>query len=470
MTLVDWLRCAPLLLLVLGCGSSKSRVGSPGNPAAELAGASCAPEGDGFTVGIYGWDPGSRAKVATTAVDGVVVVRYERHGCDVLLEVLGRCISRKSHYAYQSAPESRRISATNRLEIGARFAVAQSRLHAELEQIQALGADSLRHGIEAVASGTTIGPKDLEGDCAGATHVVTAIHRGAFLLGAGTAQVVQANVPLFDMQRRQQLRVIDEAGSPVLCSQQRPDLIPGCDVPMALTLTPIGQSYGVTSGPPRACPADMIAIDEGTLDMGCHNGNPNERPVHQVAVPAFCMDRDEVTAGEYQDCVKAGACPVLSGTCQGWRPLSPEHPQACVTPESAERFCQTRARRLPTEAEWEFAARGGADGWPFPIGITEPGPGEACIGQNSPCKVRSYRPESFMLHDLSGNVREWTSGFFVEYALHARRDPHGALSGTQVVARGGYYRSGRDDARSITRHVVVPRGYPEIGFRCASSR
>lgn len=465
-----WLLCGSSFLAALGCGSSQSGVSNRDNANLGLTGATCAPQGDASTVGVYGWDPASRAKVATTAVDGVVVVRYEHQGCDVLLEVLGRCISRKSHYAYQSAPETRRIVAINRVEMGARFAIAQSRLHAELNEIQALAADAQRHGIEAIASGTRIERRDLEGDCAGATHVVSAIQRGAFLLGAGSVQTVQANVPLFDSHRRQRLRVIDEAGNPALCNQQRADLVPGCDVPMALTLTPIGQTYGTGTGPLRSCPADMVAIDEGTFYMGCHDGDPNEQPVHEVTVPAFCIDREEVTSGEYQACVTDGLCPALSGTCQAWRALTPDHPQACVTPEAAERFCQTQTRRLPTEAEWEFAARGGPDGWPFPIGVTEPGPGEACIGQTAPCKVRSYRPESFMLHDLTGNVREWTHGFYVEYALHARRNPQSARSGTQVVARGGSFRSSRGDARSITRHVVAPQGNPEIGFRCATTR
>ena len=84
--------------------------------------------------------------------------------------------------------------------------------------------------------------------------------------------------------------------------------------------------------------------------------------------------------------------------------------------------------------------------------------------------MRSYRPEAFGLHDLAGNVREWTSGFYVDYSLHARANPRGALTGSQVVARGGYFGSSPSDTRSITRHVESGQAKPEIGFRCAKGR
>jgi formylglycine-generating enzyme len=472
-----WVLLRGLIALgLLGCGAKGPAGSSPSSrpssldPTGSPQGVSCAPEGPGEALGIYGWDPGSRAKVATTAVDGVVVVRYERHGCDVLLEVLGRCISHKSHYGYQNSPESRRIVATSRFEIGARFPVAQSRLHAEIDRYEALRADTQRHGTESVADGTVIHKSDLEGDCQGATHVISAIHRGAFVLSAGQTEEMTAQVVLFDAEQRKRIHVLDEAGNPSLCSANRNDLVPGCDIPLALTLTALGERFGDAASKLKSCPTDMVAVDEGTFAMGCHNGAPNERPVHETTVAPYCIDRDEVTSGEYQACVQQGACPRLSGACQAWQAASPDHPQACVNPDEATRFCGSRGRRLPTEAEWEFAARGGTDGWPYPVGILEPGPGEACIGRSGSCVVRSFRPESMNLHDLSGNVREWTSGFYVDYALHARRNPAGALTGTTVVARGGSFRSSPEDTRGITRHVVSAAGSPEIGFRCVSSR
>jgi formylglycine-generating enzyme required for sulfatase activity len=203
--------------------------------------------------------------------------------------------------------------------------------------------------------------------------------------------------------------------------------------------------------------------------MGCHVGFENERPVHEVGISAFCLDRSEVTIADYAACVKSGRCAEPAGACARTHGL-PDHPRACVTPLEADAYCKATSKRLPTEAEWEYAARGGAEGWPFPTGIHDTGPGESCTGRASSCTVRSYRPEAFGLHDLAGNVREWTSGFYVDYALHARANPRGALSGDKVVARGGYFGSSPSDTRSITRHVTAPEATREIGFRCAKDR
>jgi formylglycine-generating enzyme required for sulfatase activity len=474
------MRVATLVLLMLaavGCGSGRvsahgklsgSVSGSGSGLLSKGAAASCTEPNAAAPLAVYGWDPGSRAKIATTAVDGTVVVRYERTGCDVLLEVLGRCVSKKAYYEYRAEPAERRVTALDRNQLSLNFAIAQARFTSELQAAEQLRADYASLGVESVAPGTVIDKNELEGECEGATHVVSEIRRGAFVLAAGSERELSSKLGLFDQRLRQNVQVLDEAGERSACSAQRDDLVPGCDVPLELVLTPLGKRYGGTVRAEASCSAEMVPLPAGKLAMGCHAGFENERPVHEVGLSAFCLDQSEVTNADYERCVKSSKCREPAGRCAGNR--AADHPRTCVTPAEAEAYCQAQGKRLPTEAEWEYAARAGVEGWPFPTGINDTGSGESCSGRYGTCPVRSYRPEAFGLHDLAGNAREWTSGFYVDYALHARANPRGALSGTQVVARGGYYGSSASDTRSITRHVESPVGKPEIGFRCAKAR
>ena len=465
-----------LVTALAGCGSGRvaGGVSASGSATGALGllsqgSATCTEPEPAAPLAVYGWDPGSRAKIATTAVDGTVVVRYERTGCDVLLEVLGRCVSKKAYYQYRAEASERSVSAGNQAELALHFPIAQSRFSAELRGADRLRADYASLGVESVEPGTVVERNELEGDCEGATHVVSEIRRGAFVLAAGSERALESKLVLFDGKLRSQVEVLDEAGDRAACSAQRDDLVAGCDVPLELVLTPLGQRYGGAARAEGACSAEMVAIRPGRFAMGCHVGFENERPVHEVGLSAFCLDRSETTVAEYAACVKAGRCAEPVGACGKLRGL-PEQPRSCVSHAEAEAYCKAMGKRLPTEAEWEYAARGGSEGWPFPTGIHDTGPGESCTGRASSCTVRSHRPEAFGLHDLAGNLREWTSGFYVDYALHARANPRGAQSGDKVVARGGYFGSNPSDTRSITRHVTAPDGTREIGFRCAKSR
>jgi len=159
----------------------------------------------------------------------------------------------------------------------------------------------------------------------------------------------------------------------------------------------------------------MVAVEGGTLAVP---GRARAR------VRAFCMDRTEVTVNAYAACVKVGACnadELQCGNAATWdKKGMGDHPINCVTWDEADTFCREHGKRLPSEEEWEWAARGGARALPYPWGDGAPG-ARACwdgdgnaLGQGkrkATCAVGSHSRSRSAdgVEDLAGNVREWTS-------------------------------------------------------------
>lgn len=425
---------------------------------------------------LFGWDPGSRAKLATLAAEGVVVVRYRRDGCDLALDVLSRCTSRKAYYLYERRPAEERRDARTVGELWERFPIAAPRVMPRMTAGTELRAEWVQAGVERLPPGTRVTPGELTGDCEGATHIVLSIARGAFVLASGKAEAFSADGSLLRAAERSRAQVADRAGDIRACASAGGDLVPGCDVPLRVTLTPLGELAGEEAPVLADCPVGMAAIPAGQFKMGCQQGEPEERPVHAVGLSAFCLGVTEVTVGEYAACVRAGKCASVedrgasAATCHPVGSPSLDHPQSCVAREQAARYCAWVGGRLPTEAEWEYAARFGAENWAYPIGLTHPSPEEACIGRRAPCAVRSFRPEAFGLHDMTGNLHEWVSDDYAEYTLQSRTDARGTLSGIRAVARGGSFSESYDNLRSTRRHLDMPGPSPRIGFRCARSR
>jgi formylglycine-generating enzyme required for sulfatase activity len=252
-------------------------------------------------------------------------------------------------------------------------------------------------------------------------------------------------------------------------------------------------------GGPKA--SDMAEIPGGTFAMGSDaaDANENEKPVHKVTVANFRLDRTEVTVGAYAECMRAGKCsePELYTAERGnyrvfcnWH--HPEgrasHPINCVDYEQARVFCAWAGKRLPTEEEWELAARAGGEGRKFPWGNDEPSPtrlnacGAECtknlIAQRFPGGKTMYSasdgwpetapvgsfPAGASKHgvlDLAGNVWEWTSSLYATY--------DGSTSEPKRVLRGGSWGGG--DARTertTNRFRLDPSSRAQfLGFRCA---
>ncbi len=228
----------------------------------------------------------------------------------------------------------------------------------------------------------------------------------------------------------------------------------------------------------------MSHIPGGTFSMGMieHGAEPNEGPVRLVTLRGFFLDRTEVTVDAYRACVTKGACPEPlqhSPDCTYGR-RDGKLPMNCVSFDEADRFCLSVGKRLPTEAEWERAARG--DGvLPWPWGDAHPDCDHAVskIGRHSadgcsmegplPVGGRSEGAGPYGTLDLAGNVEEWVSDFYDDrYDPTAVHEPQGPMVGVAHVLRGGSWLSPYADLRVSARSwaAAEERG-PAVGFRCA---
>ena len=223
----------------------------------------------------------------------------------------------------------------------------------------------------------------------------------------------------------------------------------------------------------------QVSVPAGMFMMGCVTGDTScmadENPYHPVTVSAFTIDRVEVTQKEYNMCVASGMC--SAPPCGIWNPLqTPDLPVECVTWIQAKTFCTFVGGRLPTEAEWEKAARG-SDGREFPWGNSPP-PDCAWVNYAAcPQTQGIWSPPSCMnaspygALDMSGNVSEWVNDWYsaVYYAQNVPNDPPGPSGGTARVVRGGSLNSIIDEIRTSARSSLDPTmDAIDLGFRCVN--
>jgi formylglycine-generating enzyme required for sulfatase activity len=216
--------------------------------------------------------------------------------------------------------------------------------------------------------------------------------------------------------------------------------------------------------PPDACPATMSYVPGGEFWMGSVRGRGefDERPRFLTQVASYCLDTYEVTAASYSQCVAHGDCSEpqgTHGTCNYGK--REDHPINCVDWSQADTYCRSQGSRLPTELEWEYAARGGRKYLQFSWGSESPDD-HGCWKSRQTCPVGSYAPGAFGLRDVSGNVWEWTQDWFGSYPWPRR-------SGRQKVYRGGGYNRKSDRWLSTTlRNRAYPAAWSaQLGFRCA---
>lgn len=219
-------------------------------------------------------------------------------------------------------------------------------------------------------------------------------------------------------------------------------------------------------------PVDRLVVPAGEFIAGCRaradsDCFASEEPEGRRSLPAFSIDRTEITISAYQTCVDAGACTAPDeGEACNWGVSGRErHPVNCVDWSQASAFCAWRGARLPTEWEWEKAARG-TEGAMNPWGddpadcsraVIDEGTGNACGLGDTTFEVGSKPAGAspFGAVDMIGNVWEWTSG-----ALEA--------TNAQIV-RGGAYYIERPQARASFGLRFKPTGRADfVGFRCAT--
>lgn len=221
----------------------------------------------------------------------------------------------------------------------------------------------------------------------------------------------------------------------------------------------------------------LVLIPEGWFLMGSDIGQENERPVHRVWVDAFYLAKHQVTNAEYAAFLSATGWPNPSlGNDVHFN--HPEQPVVAVSWFEAVQYCEWlseltgRTYRLPTEAEWERAARGGAEGTLFPWGDDPPQslPNYEQRWRTGPEPVGHSAPNGFALCDLCANVHEWCADWYQSdyYAVSPERNPRGPENGERRVSRGGSWRHHVKVTRCAARSSIPPAfQYADYGFRVA---
>ena len=221
----------------------------------------------------------------------------------------------------------------------------------------------------------------------------------------------------------------------------------------------------------------MVSIPEGWFWMGSDRGQDNELPVHRVWVDSFHLAACQITNREYEHFLRATAiqAPPL------WDDPNfnhPEQPVVAVSWFDAMKYCEwlsaatSRHYRLPTEAEWERAARGNMENKLFPWGDAPPEslPSYETRWKSGPEPVGKYAPNAFGLYDISENVHEWCSDWYHAgyYAVSSERNPRGPETGERRSSRGGSWRHHIKVTRCAARSSIPPDSrYADYGFRLA---
>ncbi len=233
-------------------------------------------------------------------------------------------------------------------------------------------------------------------------------------------------------------------------------------------------------------PAGMVRIPAGSFMMGSNDGESDEKPVHQVSVDEFYMDKYEMTVAQYQKFLAANSSQTKP---DNWNEQlqNSNWPVVYVTWNDAVAYCEWLSRqrgkrvRLPTEAEWEYAARGGLSGKKYPWGddISAAKANYDASGnrqldwENAKRYLRdvgSYAANNYGLYDTAGNVWEWCSDWYSSdyYQASPSRNPKGPTSGTSRVLRGGSWDNYPHNLRCAYRNGDEPTfRYNSVGVRCA---
>jgi formylglycine-generating enzyme required for sulfatase activity len=217
-----------------------------------------------------------------------------------------------------------------------------------------------------------------------------------------------------------------------------------------------------------------VSIPDGTFQMGSTSFDSDERPVHSVALDAFEMSATEVTVAQYRLCVDAGECNVPD-SCDHGEPnftMSDReyHPINCVSWSDASTFAAWAGGRLPTEAEWEYAARGGQS---FTFAGSNTATDVGWISSNSGSRtheVSGLSANGYGLYDMTGNVWEWVSDWYASdyYSSSPSSNPEGPASASGRVARGGSLYFNASSARIAFRDGGPPSSRNDsLGFRLA---
>lgn len=233
---------------------------------------------------------------------------------------------------------------------------------------------------------------------------------------------------------------------------------------------PVAYADDVNAG--KVKQSEMALIPGGEFMMG-GDVEDDHQPIHEVHVDSFYMDLHEVTNAQYFEfCMETERkLPIFWGMDEfRCGPEFPHHPVVGVCWADAKAYAEWAGKRLPTEAEWEYAARGGLAGKKYPNGDTI----DTTLANYSVSEgtepVRSYPANGFGLYDMAGNVNEWVFDFYFDgyYDSSPHDNPTGPEKGKFHVIRGGGWHSGPYCNRVYRRCALIAYWTDfNVGFRCA---
>jgi sulfatase modifying factor 1 len=229
-------------------------------------------------------------------------------------------------------------------------------------------------------------------------------------------------------------------------------------------------------------PLFVCSLVLSAFSAGCGNqGLKSAVPAHKVAMTPFYIDQQEVTVGEYKKCVDESACTPTDRQASQCNMNKPEerkdHPANCVTWKQANKYCRWAGKELPTEAQWEYAAKAGGNAIPYPWGLDPSGPDRIAKRQpnqpasTSPVCEKIYGNTAQGLCDMAGNVAEWTGDAYHDSYKGAPTDGSAWIepAGPLRTVRGGHMLSENNDSyRTEYRNGKEEKtALSTLGFRCA---